>query len=57
VVIETDYVILALPFTALRRVNLQVSLPDTLRRFINELNLGKNEKLFAGFDRRVWLQE
>jgi monoamine oxidase len=49
--------ILALPFTALRRVNIQVSLPSTLRRFINEVNLGRNEKLFTGFDRRVWLQD
>jgi monoamine oxidase len=56
-VVEADYVILALPFTALRRVNIQLSLPGTLRRFIDELNLGKNEKLFAGFDRRVWLQD
>jgi monoamine oxidase len=57
IVTEADYVILALPFMALRRVNIQVNLPGTLRRFIDELNLGKNEKLFAGFDRRVWLQE
>jgi monoamine oxidase len=56
IVTEANYVILALPFTALRRVNVQVNLPSTLRRFINEANLGKNEKLFAGFDRRVWLQ-
>ncbi|NJN59433.1 MAG: NAD(P)-binding protein [Leptolyngbyaceae cyanobacterium SL_5_9] len=57
IVTEADYVILALPFTALRRVNIQVNLPSTLRRFINEVNLGRNEKLFAGFDRRVWLQD
>lgn len=55
--VDADYVILALPFTALRHVNLQVELPDTLKRFINEVNLGMNEKLFAGFDQRVWHQE
>ncbi|NCJ06709.1 NAD(P)-binding protein [Synechococcales cyanobacterium C] len=52
--VQADYVILALPFPALRRVDLQVDLPDGLRRFIKEVDLGKNEKLFAGFESRVW---
>ncbi|GAB4380927.1 MAG: NAD(P)/FAD-dependent oxidoreductase [Elainellaceae cyanobacterium] len=56
-VVEADYVILALPFMALRHVDLQVELPDTLRRFIQESNLGTNEKLFAGFNQRVWHQD
>lgn len=56
-VIDADYVILALPFAALRHVDLQVDLPGTLRQFINEVNLGTNEKLFAGFNQRVWHQE
>lgn len=55
-VVEANYVILALPFMALRHVNLQVELPNTLRRFIQEVNLGTNEKLFAGFNQRVWHQ-
>jgi monoamine oxidase len=56
-VVEADYVILALPFMALRHVDLQVDLPDPLRRFINEVSLGTNEKLFAGFNQRIWHQE
>jgi monoamine oxidase len=56
-VVDADYVILALPFMALRHVDLRVDLPDPLRRFINEVNLGTNEKLFAGFAQRVWHQE
>ncbi|PSB17962.1 FAD-dependent oxidoreductase [filamentous cyanobacterium CCP2] len=52
-----DYVILALPFMALRHVDLQVDLPDTLTRFIREVNLGTNEKLLAGFSQRAWYQE
>jgi monoamine oxidase len=56
-IVEADYVILALPFMALRHVALQVDLPDTLRRFINEVNLGNNEKLFAGFNQRAWHQD
>ncbi|MBE9157516.1 FAD-dependent oxidoreductase [Nodosilinea sp. LEGE 06152] len=54
--IEADYVILALPFPALRRIDLQVELPTTLREFIRECGPGRNEKLFAGFTHRPWLQ-
>lgn len=55
--IEADLVIIAMPFMALRHVELQVDLPETLRRFIHEVNLGINEKLFAGFNQRIWHQE
>jgi len=55
-VVNADYVIIAIPFTVLRTVNLQVSLPDTLRQFIHEADLGANEKLFAGFDQKIWRQ-
>ncbi|MGB3295528.1 MAG: FAD-dependent oxidoreductase [Phormidesmis sp.] len=54
--IEADYVILAIPFTVLRDVEIQAELPETLIQFINEVDLGANEKLFAGFDRKVWQQ-
>jgi monoamine oxidase len=47
-------VILAIPFTTLRRVQLRVDLPAGLRRFIEELDLGRDEKLFAGFASRPW---
>ncbi len=56
-VVDADFVIIAIPFTVLRDVNIQVNLPNTLRRFINQADLGSNEKLFAGFDKRVWRRE
>jgi monoamine oxidase len=56
-VVEVDYVILAIPFTVLRHVDLQVDLPETLRRFIDEVSLGVNEKILAGFHERIWRQE
>lgn len=56
-VVEADYVIVAIPFTALRDVDLQVDLPEPLRRFIAEVDLGANEKILAGFEARVWRQE
>ncbi|TVQ06309.1 MAG: FAD-dependent oxidoreductase [Leptolyngbya sp. DLM2.Bin27] len=55
-VIPADYVILALPFPALRRVDLRVDLPNRLRQFIAECGPGRNEKLFASFTHRPWLQ-
>ena len=38
--VDTDYVIIAIPFTVLRTVDIRVDLPPTLQRFINEVNLG-----------------
>jgi monoamine oxidase len=38
----------------LRTIDLQVQLPPTLKRFIEEGNLGLNDKLFAGFSQKVW---
>jgi monoamine oxidase len=55
-VVDADVVILAIPFTVLREVELQVSLPPRLRRFIQEVDLGANEKVIAGFAERVWRQ-
>ncbi|PSN11775.1 FAD-dependent oxidoreductase [filamentous cyanobacterium CCT1] len=54
--VEADYVVLALPCAALRQVDLQVELPTGLERFIREVNLGRNEKVFAGFSDRTWHQ-
>jgi monoamine oxidase len=51
---RADLVILALPFTTLRRVALDLRLPPLLRRCINEVGLGRNEKLFAGYSQRTW---
>ncbi|MGB8701715.1 MAG: NAD(P)/FAD-dependent oxidoreductase [Thermosynechococcaceae cyanobacterium] len=53
-VVNADYVVLAMPFTTLRRIELEVDLPKTLRRFIEEGDLGRNEKLLAGFSRKLW---
>lgn len=53
---ETDFVILTLPFPVLREVVLDVPLPSRLRRFIHAFELGRNEKLIAGFRERAWQQ-
>jgi monoamine oxidase len=56
-VVDAAVVIVAMPFPALRDVDLQVSLPPDFRRFINEGQLGLNEKLILGFQHRAWQQE
>jgi monoamine oxidase len=51
---RADIVILALPFTILRQLDLRVKLPEAKRKAIRELGYGTNAKLIAGFSRRVW---
>lgn len=55
--VDADYAIIAIPFQVLRNVDLQVKLKPKFRRFINEVELGLNEKLIAGFERKVWRQQ
>jgi monoamine oxidase len=47
-------VILALPFTLLREVDLAVELPAVKRLAIRELGYGTNAKLMTGFSQRLW---
>lgn len=47
-------VVLALPFTLLRDVALEVELPAVRRRAIAELGYGTNAKLMIGFAERLW---
>ncbi|MBI2376847.1 MAG: FAD-dependent oxidoreductase [Deltaproteobacteria bacterium] len=49
-----DRVVLALPFTLLREVELEVELPPDLETAIDELGYGTNAKLMAQFSTRVW---
>lgn len=52
--VHARYVVLALPLPALRKVNIKVELPETLQRFIQEVDLGRNEKIVAGMQQRIW---
>ena len=49
--------VLAIPFTVLREVRLDVELPAVQRRAIAELGYGTNAKLIIGFDARPWRSE
>ena len=48
------HVIVAVPFTLLRDVRMNVELPAAKRRAIAELGYGTNAKLMVGFSSRVW---
>ena len=52
--VDADFVILTVPFTILRELELQVDLPSVKRRAIRELGYGTNSKLILGFQERVW---
>lgn len=52
--VAADVVILAIPLTLLRRVNIDLPLPHSVRRMINELHYGSNGKVLIGFDRPFW---
>jgi len=47
-------VLLAIPFTTLRQVKLDLELPPQKRRAIEGLRYGTNAKLMIGFNERVW---
>ncbi len=55
--IEADFVVLAIPFSTLRQVELRVELPALKKRAIAEIGYGTNTKLVAGFQRRVWRKQ
>ena len=52
--LAAPHVILAVPFTLLREVHLDLELPPAKRRAIAQLGYGTNAKLMMGFDERVW---
>jgi monoamine oxidase len=52
--LRASQVVLALPFTLLREVELAVELPPLQRRAIAELGYGTNSKLMIGFAARPW---
>jgi monoamine oxidase len=52
--VDAELVMIAVPFSTLRRVDLQLDLNDLQRRCIQELGYGTNAKLFMAFDPRPW---
>jgi len=51
---DAEVVVLAIPFTLLREVRVDVALPDVKTRVIQELGYGANAKVLVGFSSRPW---
>ncbi|HUP48149.1 MAG TPA: FAD-dependent oxidoreductase [Thermoanaerobaculia bacterium] len=49
-----EHAIVAIPFTMLRTVEIDLDLPPAKRRAIGELGYGTNAKLMTGFAERLW---
>lgn len=52
--VRAAQVVLALPFTLLRKVRIDVELPPRKRQAIQQIAYGTNAKLMIGFERRMW---
>jgi monoamine oxidase len=54
---DADIVVLAMPFTLLRQVDLRVELPPLKRTAIAQLGYGTNAKVMVGFKSRPWQKQ
>jgi monoamine oxidase len=54
--VKADMVVCTIPFSVLRDIDLQVTLPTWKTNAIQHLGYGTNAKLFLGFSSRVWRQ-
>lgn len=52
--VTADIVILTVPFTVLREIDMQVPMPAWKTNTINNLGYGSNSKMFFGLNQRVW---
>lgn len=52
--VQADIVVLTLPFTMLRNVEMNLELPAVKQRAIQELGYGTNSKLLVGYDTPIW---
>jgi monoamine oxidase len=52
--VEVEAVIIAIPVSLLRTINWKVKLPSQFRRYMRDVDLGRDEKTFIGYQRKVW---
>jgi monoamine oxidase len=52
--VKADIVIVTIPFSVLRNIDLRVEMPPLKRKSIDELGYGMNPKIQIGFHKRVW---
>lgn len=52
--VQSDFVVMTVPFSVLRDVDIKLELPPEKRKAINELGYGTNAKLMLGFHAPAW---
>ncbi|MBI5913793.1 MAG: FAD-dependent oxidoreductase [Bacteroidetes bacterium] len=52
--VKADYVIMTIPFSKLRQVDLRVPMPEVKKRCIETLGFGTNSKVMMGFKNHHW---
>lgn len=52
--VVADFVILTLPFTVLRKLELKIEMPSVKRKCIQQLGYGTNAKLMMGMKQHFW---
>jgi len=52
-----DFVILTIPFTVLRKLDVKLEMPEVKRKCIHELGYGINAKLMIGMKRHFWREK
>jgi monoamine oxidase len=55
--VKADLVIVTIPFSVLRNIDLKVEMPPLKRKVIDELGYGMNPKIQIGFNKRVWRED
>ncbi len=52
--IEADYVVVAVPFSVLRKIESDIHFPERKQQAINELGYGQKGSLLLSFDEKTW---
>jgi len=55
--IDADIVLLAIPFSVLRNIDMKIELPPWKKKAITELGYGTNSKIMTGFTKRLWREQ
>lgn len=55
--VDADIVILAIPFSVLRSIPLQLDLPESLSQFITQLGYANNVKVAPGYSKPIWREQ
>jgi len=55
--VNADFVVMTIPFSILRTVDLQVEMPPVKLKAIKELGYGTNAKVVVGFTHRFWREK